>query len=198
MKKKSLLILLVGVLALLVVTGIGTTYAWLTQEGNDQISYTVGEVNYTIDLAEKTTELVVPGQDVTPTLTITNSSNISTQIRVSFTIEKTDGDANVNWTIGTADTNHLKLTLNANWVYENGYYYYKGSDNTDEANKVASTTTSLDSLFDALVINGAVVGNTESGAKITIKMHWEAKQADYVKWSEMGTIDFKTGLAKTN
>ena len=32
----------------------------------------------------------------------------------------------------------------------------------------------------------------------TVTLTFEAKQADHVEWSDMGSIDFSTGLAKTN
>ena len=38
MKKRSLIILLFSILVGLVVIGVGTTYAWLTQEGNKEIT----------------------------------------------------------------------------------------------------------------------------------------------------------------
>lgn len=194
MKKRSLIILLVAVLVGLVVIGAGTTYAWLTQEAEKEITYTVGDVNYEIALTENQTTIVVPGQDITPEITITNSSNIDTQLRVKFTIEKTSGDSEV-WTIGTEDTNHLKLTLNTNWVYEeeDGYYYYKGSSNEVADNKIAANT-SPNSIFTSLVINGNKVGNTQSGAQIKMTIKFEVKQADYIKWSDMGNISFETGL----
>lgn len=194
MKKRSLIILLVAVLVGLVVIGAGTTYAWLTQQDEKEITYTVGDVNYEIALAENQTTIVVPGQDITPEITITNSSNIATQLRVKFTIEKTSGDSEV-WTIGTEDTNHLKLTLNTNWVYEDGYYYYKGSSNEVAANKIA-VNKNPESIFTSLVINGNKVGNTQSGAQIKMTIKFEVKQADYVSWNKMTelSIDFGTGL----
>ena len=192
MKKRSLIILLVAVLVGLVVIGAGTTYAWLTQEAVKEITYTVGDVNYEIALTENQTTIVVPGQDITPEITITNSSNIATQLRVKFTITKTSGDSEV-WTIGTEDTHHLKLTLNTNWVYEDGYYYYKGSSNEVAGNKIAANV-SPESIFTSLVINGNKVGNTQSGAQIKITIKFEVKQADYIKWSDMGNISFDTGL----
>ena len=192
MKKRSLIILLVAVLVGLVVIGAGTTYAWLTQQDEKVINYEVGKINYGITLEGQVDNLVVPGQDITPNITITNSSNIDTQLRVKFTIEKTSGDSEV-WTIGTEDTNHLKLTLNTNWVYENGYYYYKGSSNEVADNKIAANEKP-ESIFKTLVINGNKVGNTQSGAQIKMTIKFEVKQADYIKWSEMGNISFVTGL----
>lgn len=197
MKKRSLIILLVAVLVGLVVIGAGTTYAWLTQEDEKVITYEVGEINYGITLEgeEEDAKLVVPGQDITPEITITNSSNIDTQLRVKFTIEKTSGNSEV-WTIGTEDTNHLKLTLNTNWVYEeDGYYYYKGSSNEVADNKIAANTNP-ESIFTSLVINGNKVGNTQSGAQIKMTIKFEVKQADYVSWNKMTelSIGFGTGL----
>ena len=192
MKKRSLIILLFSILVGLVVIGVGTTYAWLTQEGNKEITYEVGDVNYEITLAENANTIVVPGQTITPEITIQNKSNVATQLRATFTIAKTGGD-NETWTIGTSENDHLKLTLAQGWVFEDGYYYYGGADNTDDANKI-NPNTNVNSLFSGLVINGNKVGNAQSGATITITIKWQVKQADYIAWADMGNINFETGL----
>ena len=197
MKKRSLIILLVAVLVGLVVIGAGTTYAWLTQEENREINYTVGDVNYTITTTESL-DLVVPGQDIKPAITIKNTSNIKTNLRVVVALTVKDaGDSAVNdWKIGNNDDCHIQITPLTGWDLDaDGSLYYGTKDAPTE---IEANTDVVSNVFDSIKLNGALVGNAHSGYKISIAITYQVKQADHVTWTEMGTIDFSTGLAKTN
>ena len=197
MKKRSLIILLVAVLVGLVVIGAGTTYAWLTQEENREINYTVGDVNYTITTTESL-DLVVPGQDIKPNITFDNNSNIITNLRVVIALTVKDAGDNVvnGWKIGNNDDCHIQIKPLAEWeLNTDGSLYYGTKDAPTE---IAANTDVVSNVFDSIKLNGALVGNAHSGYKISIAITYQVKQADYVTWTEMGTIDFSTGLVKTN
>ena len=212
MKKRSLIILLVAVLVGLVVIGAGTTYAWLTQEDENVITYEVGEINYGITLEGQVPNLVVPGQPLTPTFTITNNSNIDTNLRALVSIKsyKDSENNDLNWTIGTSDEDHIKFELGSvqdgkDWVINaadvNDKYLYFGAadmDNTSTEDTIDAGNNAITNLFNSLTINGLKVGNEAMGATVVISVKFEVKQADYVTWTEMGTIDFSTGLPKVN
>ena len=214
MKKRSLIILLVAVLVGLVVIGAGTTYAWLTQEAEQDITYKVGEINYGITLEGEVPNLVVPGQPLTPTFAITNNSNINTNLRALVSIKscKDSGGTDLNWTIGTSDENHIKFELGTvqdgkGWVVNtadvNDKYLYFGAadmDNTSTEDTIAAGNNTITNLFNSLTINGLKVGNEAMGATIVLSVKFEVKQADYVTWTKMAdfNIDFKTGLPKVN
>lgn len=212
MKKRSLIILLVAVLVGLVVIGAGTTYAWLTQEDEEVITYEVGEINYDITLEGEVPNLVVPGQPLTPTFTITNNSNIDTNLRALVSIKsyKDTENNDLNWTIGTSDEDHIKFELGSvqdgkSWVINaadvNDKYLYFGAadmDNTSTVDTIAAGNNAITNLFNSLTINGLKVGNEAMGATVVISVKFEVKQADYVSWNEMANfnIDFETGLPK--
>lgn len=210
MKKRSLIILLVAVLVGLVVIGAGTTYAWLTQEDKEDITYTVGNINYEIALAENQTPIVVPGQPLSSTFTITSSSNIDTNLRALVSIKscKDSGNKDLNWTIGTSNDDHIKYELGTGqdgkgWVVNTAVaidkYLYFGAadmDNTSIVDTIAAGNNTITNLFKNISINGLKVGNEAMGATVVISVTFEVKQADYVTWIEMGTIDFSTGLPK--
>lgn len=214
MKKRSLIILLVAVLVGLVVIGAGTTYAWLTQEDEEVITYEVGEINYGITLEGEVPNLVVPGQPLTPTFTITNNSNIDTNLRALVSIKsyKDSENNDLNWTIGTSDEDHIKFELGTGqdgkgWVVNsadvNDKYLYFGAadmDNDEDvvADTIAAGNNAITNLFNSLTINGLKVGNEAMGATVVISIKFEVKQADYVSWNEMANfnIDFGTGLPK--
>ena len=196
-------LLLVALLLVVVAIASASTFAWLTDTNSaNGGTYTVGDVSYTITAPEDASGTVVPGQNLAGP-TIKNASNVVSNLRVKFTISvdvtgASNTSANKNWTIGTDDDDHLFLTLGSKWFEDDGYYYY-GSVNDDKttggAEDIAATQTTIESLFSSLVINGKVVGNDYSGAKVTISITYEAKQAEYVQWSELATFNFETGIA---
>ena len=49
--------------------------------------------------------------------------------------------------------------------------------------------------FSEFKLNGYTVGNEHSGKTVTITITFYAKQAEYVTWDELGTVNFTTGLA---
>ncbi len=193
-------LLLVVLLLVVVAVATASTYAWLTDTGNAAGgTYTIGDVKYTISAPTNASGVVVPGQPLSGP-TITNASNVASNLRVKFSVSVNVTNAsNVNastaWTIGTVDTDHLLLTLNTtNWVKHTDGYYYYGSVNDDKVatgnEDIATTKTEIEALFTSLVINGKVVGNDYSGAVVTITVTYEAKQAEYVQWNELTSQSF--------
>ena len=200
MNKKIVIALSLILVALIAASSV-VTYAWLTSTGtSDSINYKVGDINYTItgpQVADNT--YVVPGQQIASDFVITNSSNIATNLRVQFTItvdvtNAINPGASTDWTIGSNNsTDELILALNTNWVLDtDGYLYYGGKDL--EADDVIAASTNPSSPIAGLQLNGALIGNDYSGAVITVQATFYAKQDEYIKWSEMGSINWTTGI----
>jgi hypothetical protein len=200
MNKKIVIALSLILVALIAASSV-VTYAWLTSTGSsDSIKYKVGEINYTItgpQVADNT--FVVPGDKIASNFVITNSSNIDTNLRVKFTvtIDVTNAkkpDAPTNWTIASdKTTNQLILLVNSEWVLDtDGFLYYGGKDK--EADDVIEASTNPVSPIAGLQLNGDLIGNDYSGAVITVQATFYAKQDAYIKWSEMGSIDWTTGI----
>lgn len=200
MNKKIVIALSLILVALIAASSV-VTYAWLTSTGtSNSINYKVGDINYTItgpQVADNT--YVVPGQQIASGFVITNSSNIETNLRVQFTItvdvtNAVNPGAPKDWTIGSNNsTDELILALNTNWVLDtDGYLYYGGKDL--EADDVIAASTNPSSPIAGLQLNGALIGNDYSGAVITVQATFYAKQDAYIKWSEMGSINWTTGI----
>ena len=200
MNKKIVIALSLILVALIAASSV-VTYAWLTSTGSsDSIKYKVGDINYTItgpQVADNT--FVVPGQQIASDFDITNGSNIATNLRVQFTItvdvtNAVNPSAPKDWTIGSnTSTDELILTLNTNWVLDtDGYLYYGGKDK--EADDVIEASTNPSSPIEGLQLNGDLIGNDYSGAVITVQATFYAKQDAYIKWSEMGSINWTTGI----
>lgn len=201
MNKKIVIALSLILVALIAASSV-VTYAWLTSKGSsDSIKYKVGEINYTItgpQVADNT--FVVPGQQIASDFVITNGSNIDTNLRVMFTVtidvtNAKNPSASPEWTIGSdKDTDELILTVNSGWVLDtDGFLYYGGKDKEAE-DVIAKTLINPASPIEGLQLNGDLIGNDYSGAVITIKATFYAKQDAYIKWSEMGSINWTTGI----
>ena len=203
MKKRKNLLLVV---LLLVVVAVATasTYAWLTATGSSgDLNYTVGDVSYSVNSTLTSTEKIVPGQQL-GNFTITNNSNVLTNVRVKFTVavSNVQNGANTDWSVGEDEDNDELLLTQTSTKWDlvkdgsNYYYYYGGvgssSSNGDE--DISVDTTTLDEIFNTLVINGKLIGNNYSGATVKITITFQAKQAEYVDWSEMGSIVWTAGI----
>lgn len=194
-------LLLVVLLLVVVAVATASTYAWLTDtKKTSDITYNVGDVEYNISSTQTTSNKIVPGETF-GNITITNESTVATQIRVLFTITCDKGTL----TVGSDDTYQVILTgQNAKWFKSTAFnadgdtneYYYYGNSSTPSVENIAAvqTPTNLESLFTGIQLNGKLVGNSYSGAVITISVTFQAKQADHVEWSEMGSINFTTGI----
>ena len=153
----------------------GSTFAWLTDKGDSNtITYNVGKVDYEISLATAVSGQVVPGDNLSPTFTITNNSTVATNIRVKVEVTSSP----------TLSSTQLVVTPGTGWVLEGGYYYYGTSSTAPTSIDTAGVPTSP---IGALKLDGPSVGNSYSGTSITIKITWEVKQHDHVTWATIGT-----------
>ncbi|MBR6517300.1 MAG: hypothetical protein IKT40_10740 [Bacilli bacterium] len=200
MNKKIVIALSLILVALIAASSV-VTYAWLTSTGSsDSIKYKVGEINYTITGPQVAADtFVVPGDKIASNFDITNGSNIDTNLRVKFTvtIDVTNAKntaASTNWTIGSdKTTNQLILSVNSKWVLDtDGFLYYGGKD--VDADDVIAASANPVSPIEGLQLNGDLIGNDYSGAVITVQATFYAKQDAYIKWSEMGSINWTTGI----
>jgi hypothetical protein len=192
MKIKKIYILILG---LIIAVGAltGSILAWLTDTGTTaDKTFTVGDVTYTWTPGTLVDNPVVPGQNIIATLSpyqLTNSSTVDSEIRMRITITYDEGTApSADHAVDATDL--VIFTLGTGWVYDtDAYYYTKGT-------AVPATNTTPFNVLTGLVLDGAQVGNDFSGIVFTMSLVFEAKQADYVTWAELGTanIDFGTGL----
>ncbi|MDD3192054.1 MAG: hypothetical protein PHP41_04820, partial [Bacilli bacterium] len=138
------------------------------------------------------TTKIVPGQNLIATsYTLTNGSNIETELRVKITMTSSylAGDA----------SSIIDLTMGTGWVQSGDYWYLQGSPAVEASGKysIPATATTPITVVTSIILDGSLVGNVYSTTTITINFLFEAKQTDYVTWAELGSanIDFSTGLA---
>lgn len=189
MKNKKMILLLILLVGVIFYT-TSMISAWLTStDKTNPIELTVGKVKY--QWSGKTTSNVpiVPGQElIEEAFKLKNDSNIKTQLRFEITVEYSN-DGSV-WNDITNQSNMFVLTIDSMWIKEDEHYYYNGKEGIIDA---------LDQMIDVLTsfnLNGAVIGNAYSNQLFRITLEFEAKQAEYVSWDQLGiaNIDFNTGL----
>lgn len=188
-------VLLLGALLVVVASTLGLLIrAWLTdEEATPEKVVTVGDVEFTWagDIAP-IEDYVVPGQNlVTTPFTLTNSSTVSTELRVQ-----------IEAVYGALDTDAMDLLLitfgeESGWVLNatDGYYYYQGTNAALSAGKytIAAGTQVLN-FITSIILDGSQVGNDFTNTDFSFTFTFQAKQNDYITWAEMGSIDFTTGI----
>ena len=189
-------VLLLGALLVVVASALGLLIrAWLTDEElTPEKTVTVGNVEFAWDGdIGPVVGYVVPGQNlVTEPFTLTNASTVATELRVKIEVVYGAGDTNgidlVDITFGETD----------GWVYNetDGYYYYQGDEaEFDEVSKYTISAGTQEIAFvSSIVLDGSQVGNDFTNTAFTITFTFQAKQNDYIAWSDMGSIDFTEGI----
>lgn len=205
--KRRIIIALCSIMLVLCSISVGFTVAWLTFSDTKKVVYSVGDVEYEIDVTSQAEnsdrELIVPSDEesIFSNLVITNNSNVTTNLRIRFEITETDH----TWTVGTTDDCEILVVLNSineesdepRWIFsttENNvmYYYTNQGDSDQDIEPLGSISTAISGVY----LNGKVVKNDHSDLNLTLKLIVEAKQAEAVEWNEIA--DFITGMPVIN
>ncbi|HHU55147.1 MAG TPA: hypothetical protein GXZ48_00455 [Acholeplasmataceae bacterium] len=181
MKKKVICGILIVLLVFALSLTAKTIKAWLYDTKNtEQVSFTLGKVQYTLE-GSLSDDFVVPGENIVSSpYKLSNLSTITTQLRIKVIIisDSQDGSNLVE-----------SISLSENWALENdGYYYYQ-----DDENSIIFPDNNSIVVLESLVLDGNVVNNNYSGKSVGLKLVFEAKQADYVTWEELGNININVG-----
>lgn len=127
---------------------------------------------------------------------IENTSPINTQLRIKVVYGYGD-EAEVAFDNSETSPLTVEFTDSSLWSYNSGYLYYGTFDETTQSSAVipAFDATEEDAaptvipLFNSIRYSGE---NTESsmisGKTLNVKVIFEARQSDYVDWTQVGTI----------
>ncbi|MDI3480646.1 MAG: hypothetical protein PWQ97_301 [Tepidanaerobacteraceae bacterium] len=172
MKKTLLIGSLVFLLVALLI--VGGTMAWFTSEKSVANTFTAGTVK--IEVNEHGFEDITnwnPGDTTNKDVSVISEGSKATYVRVSLTPEWLD--ANGSPTNLSVDNVNLILANNDDWVYSNGWYYYKHILNQNDE-------TSL--LLDAVELIGAQTGNDYQGKTLRINVKAEGVQASHEAYKD--------------
>lgn len=165
MRKKVACSILIIVLVCVLSLTTKTIEAWLhDKKTTEEVTFSLGKVQYQLS-GSLTTGPVVPGENIilTPFI-LQNHSTITTELRLKV----------------LNDNLFSEINLGEAWrLQDDGYYYYQYKISPD-INQII--------VLEALVFDGNIINNDYSGKKIGISILFEAKQAEYVTWEELGKI----------
>lgn len=217
MKNKKILLLFLLLIGFMVYT-TSMISAWLTDtKETGPLTMTVGDIEYTWagDLTEEVP--IVPGQELVEAgnaFRLINESTIESEIRVLMSIQVKKQDVSEVYTdwldaysidasnpVGSAAK--LFIVFGSNWAKETNATTRVLGETTYNVHeyRYSQTVEALDDtpidFITSMMLNGWTVGNEYENASFKITLIFEAKQKDYVTWTELGTqsIDFSTGLA---
>lgn len=177
--------------------------------------FTTGNIGYTLygSLAypEGATQ-IVPEEELLGALSTDDAAKVSSYTGCKMFIENTspiDSQLRIKIVYGYGDTAEniydgsaqspltVELTDSALWSYNGGYFYYGSFDEATSSSAVIpafnaaaeGATPEVIALFDSIRYSGE---NTESsaisGKDLTVKVIFEARQSEYVNWTDVGTI----------
>lgn len=212
MKNKKIILMSLGLL-LIVATLVVSISSWLTDtKQTPDTTFSVGDVKYTIVSDFIADGIIVPGQEliantseVAVPIKLTNSSTVTTHLRVRVIVTKKEKGAvdpapiveDLNSIFTTSTESGGNFVLATNWkkhVTESNTWYYE----VVAGDPIIPAGTQTLDVVSSLKLDGSKVGNNYVNDVITIKFIFEAKQSKYVTWEELATatIDFSTGLTK--
>ena len=202
------------ILCLVIIFGFASfsqTGAWFSSGTAKHQYLSSGKFNFLLtgELESSDEGDVLPGMELVSTpLMLENYSSISSQLRIDILYSYYDSKGNYieNQKYNNEDENSVLLvTLDSNWIKdsEDGFYYYKSknyiiparNDEDIEAYEAGETfvydNTSPDSiisLISSLKFDGEKTTVANSGKTVSVKILVESKQANYVTWTELGSI----------
>ena len=202
------------ILCLVIIFGFASfsqTGAWFSSGTAKHQYLSSGKINYLLtgELESSDEGDVLPGMELVSTaLMLENYSSISSQLRINilYSYYGSDGTFIQNEKYDNADEDSvLSVTLDSNWIKdsEDGCYYYKSknyiiparSDEDIEAYEAGETVIhdntapdSVISLISSLKFDGEKTTIANSGKTVSVKILVESKQANYVTWTELGSI----------
>lgn len=200
MKKQRIIILIVLILALVAVTTTLIT-AWLTdsKEAPGSTTFTVGDIEFTWNGALTTQTPVVPGQELIGTAySLVNASTVTSHIRVIVEISATRGSGEGQEELEDPASYFVSTALASGWVYneDDGMWYYATVDDDELIPTTIPAASAQDvpiPVLSSLKLNGAVADSNISNYVYEITFTFQAKQAQYVHWEDLGAAAFTLG-----
>ncbi len=177
--KKRIICMILSLVAVFSFFGFKATQTWFSAGENKIQSLSAGDLNFTIsDLPAP--EKVLPGDTIDMSgVTITNTSNFETKVRVKFSLVDPNGNEITNGVTAEGE----------GWSLNDGYYEYSGIILAEENMPFVSL----------IHLNGDVIGNEFNGEIVDgetvnkvayVKITFEAIQAYYNAngWASIGSV----------
>lgn len=191
------------------------SFAWFVSSASKNQYISVAVVNYgsgasldSMNVYDDGTTYIMPGDNlivlngVSSKFVVTNSSSINTQIRLKIEYTSYESGSANTVTYQGSDDEPLSVTFPENkWSFykssdEDSYFYYMGSEyktqqlqSLDDVYDIKPTETSIEAIDSISYKNDSSVVSADvySNSNVSVKIVFEAKQADFVSWETIGT-----------
>ena len=190
--------------AALIITSVFTqgTFAWFTDLQASRTVFEVGDIRYELKGgAEETDRVVVPGEPLFSQggMYLTNLSNVDTQLRIRLMIGYVDAAGSevlpstpygpgLLYDGVNPITDLIEITPAAGWEFDAGTKCFNHAAD-GELITVPAHEGDGDAdiaVFSAMRLGGESITAEYSKAAFHIKFIFQAKQAEYAKWSDIG------------
>ena len=168
MKKRYLVLIL-----LLIIVSVSATYAFIVRESDTESIITFGSLK--MKLMETT---LVNGEEIEVSddaLDISNATNVSRIVRIK-NVGRHSMYVRVKLNIYGENNGEIydisdayKIDTSDNWIYQDGYYYYKYALSKDEI---------TDELMKEIVFDNDIVTTKYQGSKFNLEIKGEALQRE--------------------
>lgn len=124
------------------------------------------------------------------------TSSVDSQLRIQILYGYGDVAENV-YAGETTSPLTVEFCDTTGWKYNNGYFYYGSYDAEHDSSTVIpaydataeGTSPAVIALFDSIRYSGENTENDKiSGKTLNVKIIFEARQSEYVNWTDVGTI----------
>lgn len=204
MRRAVLFALSVAVIALS--SAVGGTFAWFTDAQYSEKIFEVGLIRYQYTDSLIAATYIVPGQKLFSAggaLKLRNLSTVKTNLRFRIVYSRWNSqgtlvDSDVIYKPGDPLAGILDIEFVPGWLYDvdgdplvdSGCFYYCDSfgnvwDIPESTGSVADDIP----LFTNIGLNGPNVTVTSSGMRYQIKLIFQAKQAQFAAWTDIGTAE---------
>ena len=165
---------------------------FIIETGN--LDYDITEESCTNKFIDKTGSFIVPGEELIKTgetIYITNKSSISSQVRIKISVQ-VNSDV---YYVDDNNTNEIIATISDEWIFSSTdeCWYYGGEEVIVEAVTDINPSVDID-ILSAIKLNGNYFGNAVSSQNVVITITYQAKQAEYVDWLNIGEFSVNLGI----
>lgn len=216
MKGKGKILICIFSFLLAIVALATSSYAWiLATKRSGNIIFVTGRVKYVLTGELNEFDKIVPNKELVnknKKFTITNDSSIDTELRmqISYQFSNDDNADDTKWILYTDEcdihnkpnyTNKVMGIISSSdtykWKYgdyETQLWYFNKIVTDKNGKKELDPCITVDDKFEISVLesiyaNGLACGNFDEASKnLFIKLEFQAKQKNFVSWSELGKI----------
>lgn len=216
--KNKIICLVLSLVLIGGLVGANGAYAWFVSStggtsgsSGAEHNFTTGNIGYTLfgdlDYYEDA-ETIIPEEELLVSLTeenkltsdencrmyLKNTSSVDSQLRIKIVYSYGDVAENI-YDGNESSPLTVDFSNTDGWTYDNGYFYY-GTYSEDNSSVISAFDATQDGatpeiipLFSSIRYSGENTENVKiSGKELTVKVIFEARQSEYVNWTDVGTI----------